>query len=109
MDRVEFGNGLRSHIAREPEPQLGEAPLGPAPQPVPDPEPVPQSTSAEWVRDLLRERVGEQAERIVGGSNADDLIIGPVPLAQLSLDDSSRLRVVIDDQQDWRTWHGRHL
>lgn len=64
MDRVEFGNGLRSHIAREPEPQLGEAPLGPAPQPVPVPEPVPQSTSAEWVRDLLRERVGEQAERI---------------------------------------------
>ena len=25
---------------------------------------MPQSTSAEWVRDLLRERVGEQAERI---------------------------------------------
>jgi hypothetical protein len=53
--------------------------------------------------------LGEQAERIVGGSNADDLLIGPVPLAQLSLDDSSRLRVVNDDQQDWRTWHGRHL
>jgi hypothetical protein len=52
---------------------------------------------------------GEQTERIVGGSNADDLIIGPVPLVQLSLDDSSRLRVVIDDQQDWRIWHGRHL
>ncbi len=62
VERVEFGNGLRSHIAREPEPELAEASFGPTPQPVA--ETVPQSTSAEWVRDLLRERVGEQAERI---------------------------------------------
>ena len=70
MERVEFGNGLRSHIAREPEPKLAGASFGPAPKPVPVPEPPPQSapastsTSNEWVRDLLRERVGEQAERI---------------------------------------------
>ena len=64
MERVEFGNGLRSHIAREPEPELAEASFGPTPKPVPVLEPPPQSTSAEWVRDLLRERVGEQAERI---------------------------------------------
>ena len=63
MERVEFGNGLRSHIAREPEPGLAAVPLGPAPQPGAEPAP-PQSVSAEWVRDLLRERVGEQAERI---------------------------------------------
>ncbi len=59
MERVEFGNGLRSHIAREPEPELREAPLGPEPKPA-----EPRPTSTEWVRDLLRERVGEQAERI---------------------------------------------
>ena len=64
MERVEFGNGLRSHIAREPGPELAEASFGPAPKPVPAPEPLPQSTSVEWVRGLLRERVGEQAERI---------------------------------------------
>jgi hypothetical protein len=52
---------------------------------------------------------GEQAERIIGGSNADDLVIGPVPLAQFPLDDASCPRVVIDDQQDWSIWHGRHL
>ncbi|HVN60609.1 MAG TPA: hypothetical protein VMT59_05065 [Gaiellaceae bacterium] len=63
MERVEFGNGLRSHIAREPEPALDAVTLGPAPRPVAEPA-APQSTSAEWVRDLLRERVGEQAERI---------------------------------------------
>ena len=63
MERVEFGNGLRSHIAREPEPELAETSLGPVPKPAAEPAP-PQSTSAEWVRDLLRERVGEQAERI---------------------------------------------
>src|SRR5207249_5192169 len=51
---------------------------------------------------------GEQAERIVGGSSADDLVIGPVPLAQLALDDAASLRVVIDDQQDGSSWHG-HL
>ncbi len=64
MERVEFGNGLRSHIAREPDADHPEVPFGPAPQPIPLIEPVPQSTSADWVRDLLRERVGEQAERI---------------------------------------------
>ena len=64
MERVEFGNGLRSHIAREPEPELAEASLGPETKPPPAAETAPQSTSAEWVRDLLRERVGEQAERI---------------------------------------------
>ena len=53
--------------------------------------------------------LGQQAERIVGGPNADDLVVGPVPLAQLFLDDASGLRVVIDDQQDWSIWHGRHL
>jgi len=66
VERVEFGNGLRSHIARKPEPELAEASFGPTPKPKPVqvPEPPPQSTSVEWVRDLLRERVGEQAERI---------------------------------------------
>ena len=53
--------------------------------------------------------LAEQAERIIGGSSADDLVIGPVPLAELSLDDTSRPRIVIDNQQDWSTWHGRHL
>ena len=53
--------------------------------------------------------LGEQAEWIIGGSDADDLVIGPVPLAQFLLDDASGLRVVIDDQQDWSIWHGRHL
>ena len=65
MERVEFGNGLRSHIAREPEPDLAEASFGPTQRPVPASEPaLTQTTSADWVRDLLRERVGEQAERI---------------------------------------------
>ncbi len=58
---------------------------------------------------LVVAKPGEQTGRIVGGSNADDLVVGPVPLAQLPLHDASRLRVVIDDQQDWSTWHGRHL
>ena len=52
---------------------------------------------------------GEQTRRIIGASNADDLVIGPVSLAQLPLHDPSRPQVVIDDQQDWSTWHGRHL
>ena len=67
MERVEFGNGLRSHIARElrsprsPRCRSGRTAEGP----LPSFEPAPtQSTSADWVRDLLRERVGEQAERI---------------------------------------------
>ena len=58
---------------------------------------------------LAVSKPGEQTGRIIGGSNADDLVIGPVPLAQLPLHDASRPRVVIDDQQDWSTWHGRHL
>ena len=53
--------------------------------------------------------LAEQAGRIIGGSSADDLVIGPVPLTELSLDDTSRPRIVIDNQQDWSTWHGRHL
>jgi hypothetical protein len=65
VDRIEFGNGLRSHIAREPEPPLAGASLGPIREPVQAAEPEQQqSTSAEWVRDLLRIRAGEQAERI---------------------------------------------
>ena len=52
---------------------------------------------------------GEQAGRIIGGSSADDLVIGSVPLAELSLDHTARPRIVIDDQQDWSIWHGRHL
>jgi hypothetical protein len=67
VNRIEFGNGLRSHIAREPEPPLAGAPLGPIREPVQAAEPEQQqqqSTSAEWVRDLLRIRAGEQAERI---------------------------------------------
>lgn len=78
MERVEFGNGLRSHIAGEPEARLAEASFGPAPKPAPVVEPAPHSTSAEWVRDLLRERVNEQAERIwavfddaLGATDAD--------------------------------------
>jgi hypothetical protein len=34
--------------------------------------------------------LAEQAEWIIGGPNADDLVVGPVPLAKLSLDDASR-------------------
>ncbi len=65
MDRIEFGNGLRSHIAREPEPSLADAPLGPVREPAQAAEPEQQqSASAEWVRGLLRIRAGEQAERI---------------------------------------------
>ena len=52
---------------------------------------------------------GEQARRIIGGPSANDLVIGPVPLAQLSLHGPSRPLVVIDDQQDRSIWHGRHL
>jgi len=52
---------------------------------------------------------GEQAEWIIGRSGADDLVVAPVPLAQLALDNAAPLRVVIDDQQDWSVWHGRHL
>jgi hypothetical protein len=51
----------------------------------------------------------EQAERIIGGPNADDLVVGSVRLAKLSLDDASRPRIVIDDQQNWSIWHGQHL
>jgi hypothetical protein len=53
--------------------------------------------------------LGEQAQGIIGGSDTDDLVVGPVPLAQFLLDDASGLRVVIGDQQDWSIWHGRHL
>ena len=52
---------------------------------------------------------GEQAGRIIGGSSANDLVIGSVPLAELCLDDTARPRIVIDDQQDWSIWHERHL
>ena len=58
---------------------------------------------------LVVAKPGEQTGRIIGRSNADDLVIGPVPLAQLPLHDAWRPQVVIDDQQDWSTWHGRHL
>ena len=64
MEPVEFGNGLRSHIAREPEAVLSDTPLGPVPRPVPVRDPVPPPASGEWVRDLLRARAGEQADRI---------------------------------------------
>jgi len=60
VEPVEFGSGLRSHIAREPEPPLAATPFGPAAKPLP----APQSASTGWVRDLLRVRAGEQAERI---------------------------------------------
>jgi hypothetical protein len=60
VEPVEFGSGLRSHIAREPESQLAATPLGP----VGKPEPPPPAASTEWVRDLLRTRAGEHAERI---------------------------------------------
>ena len=52
---------------------------------------------------------GEQAGRIISGFSANDLVIGAVPLAELSLDDAARSRIVIDDQQDWSIWHGRTL
>ena len=52
---------------------------------------------------------GEQAGWIIGGSSANDLVIGSISLAELSLDDTARPRIVIDDQQDWSIWHGRHL
>ena len=52
---------------------------------------------------------GQQTGRIIGGSSANDLVIGSVPLAELSLDDTARPRIVIDDQQDWSIRHGRHL
>lgn len=64
MERVEFGSGLRSHIAREPEAALAPVPFGPVPEPVPAAAPAPKPAAAEWVRDLLRVRAGEQAERI---------------------------------------------
>ncbi len=64
VEPVEFGSGLRSHIAREPEPELARAPLGPAGKPAPPPSPPPPAASSEWVRDLLRTRAGEHAERI---------------------------------------------
>jgi hypothetical protein len=52
---------------------------------------------------------GEQAGRIIGESNADDLVVGSVPLAELCLDNTSRPRIVIDDQQDGSIWPGRPL
>ena len=65
---VEFGSGLRSHIAREaPAPRLAAQPLGPMPAPAPVSPPAeapPAPAAAEWVRDILRSRAGEQAERI---------------------------------------------
>ena len=65
---VEFGSGLRSHIAREaPAPKLAAQPLGPMPAPAPvgpPDEAPPAPAAAEWVRDILRSRAGEQAERI---------------------------------------------
>ena len=59
VEPVEFGSGLRSHIAREPEAKLAVAPLGPVEKPAP-----PPATSTGWVRDLLRARAGEHGERI---------------------------------------------
>jgi hypothetical protein len=53
--------------------------------------------------------LGEQAERIVGRVSTDDLIVRPVPLAELSLDNTSRPRIVIDYQQHWSRTHRRHL
>jgi hypothetical protein len=52
--------------------------------------------------------VGEQAERIIAGISANDLIIRPVPLAQLSRDHASRPRIVIDNQQHWSISHRPH-
>jgi hypothetical protein len=74
-ERVDFGSGLRSHIAHEvPAGDLAEAQLGPDSAPTDAPvwevpaeptvEPPQRSTAAAWVRDLLRARAGEQAERI---------------------------------------------
>jgi hypothetical protein len=42
-------------------------------------------------------KLGEQAERVIGGVHADDLVVGPVPLAKLSRDEAPRPRIVIDD------------
>src|SRR5215831_19483636 len=52
---------------------------------------------------------GQQAERIIAGSSTDDLVISPVPLTKLSLDDTSPVRIVVNDKQDRRIWHARHL
>lgn len=73
---VEFGSGLRSHIGRGvPDPVLAEKPFGPEPSPpepsapesvpaIPVTEPTQESAASAWVRDLLRARVAEQADRI---------------------------------------------
>jgi hypothetical protein len=53
--------------------------------------------------------LAEQAQWTIGGPNADDLVVGPVPLAKLSLDGAWRPRIVIDDEQNWNVWHGHHL
>jgi hypothetical protein len=65
VEQVEFGNGLRSHIAHEaPVAEPTGPPFGPVEKPAPAVEPPRFPSAGEWVRDLLRTRAGEQAERI---------------------------------------------
>ena len=47
---------------------------------------------------------GQQADRVVGGSSADDLVIGPVPVTELGFDHAPRVQIVVDDQQDRGIW-----
>src|SRR5215471_17766467 len=52
---------------------------------------------------------GQQAKQLIAGSSTYDLVVSPVPLTKLSLDDTSPSRIVVNVQQDWRIWHARHL
>jgi hypothetical protein len=50
----------------------------------------------------------ERAQRPAGGPDGDDLVVGPVALAKLTLDGLPLAEVVVDDEQDWSIWRGRH-
>src|SRR5215831_12405675 len=52
---------------------------------------------------------GQQAKQLIAGSSTYDLVVSPVPLTKLSLDDTSPSWIAVNDQQDWRIWHARHL
>jgi hypothetical protein len=50
----------------------------------------------------------EQAVRVIIESDAPDLVVGGIPLAQLVLHDVARPRVIVDEKQDWGIWHEQH-
>ncbi len=51
--------------------------------------------------------LSQQADRVIGGSSANDLVVSSVPAAQLAFGHGPLVQIVVDEQQD-RDIHALH-